>query len=282
VGVFLRHASGGTSISPLTLFLGALPMAIIFSFLFWVGTESHVFSQWRPNAKREEKFIHDTLPQAHPDLFPPDGPSPAFFNNTSKAYRLLMQRNKRTPGLFPRQPWQGNSHFEVQDHFHRILHTAKGLAMLEVSVDLKAIFLIFVDTLSIPNSRELLIKYVLNANPELSQYKDDGPFLKQLELKYDASSPHNLAFQLTDSSEIIYAPQLNSTNNGNKFNRADEQGLPIFDNGGSRTLYSSEDNGLCRLYRYWGLDLVAGGRGLTVSVSGGRVIVCAEGTSPKN
>jgi len=106
--------------------------------------------------------------------------------------------------------------------------------------------------------------------------------LAGLELKHDSNSPHNLAFQLTDSSEIIYAPQLNSTNNGNKFNRADEQGLPIFDNGGSRTLYSSEDNGLCRLCRSGDHGLVAGGRGLTVSVSGGRVIVCAEGTSPKN
>jgi len=104
--------------------------------------------------------------------------------------------------------------------------------------------------------------------------------LAGLELVYDASSPHNLAFGLTDPSEVIYASQLNESNHGKKFNRGDEKGLPIFEDRGSRTLYSGESNGLCRLYRNRGLDLNAGNRNLADSDEDGRVIVCAEGTSP--
>ncbi len=104
--------------------------------------------------------------------------------------------------------------------------------------------------------------------------------LAGLDLVYDSSSPHNLNFRLTDSSEIIYASQLNKSNHGKKFNHGDDQGLPIFEEGGSRTLYSSVDGGLCRLYRYGVLGLVARGDGLASSIVHGRVVVCAEGTRP--
>jgi len=103
--------------------------------------------------------------------------------------------------------------------------------------------------------------------------------LAGLGLIHNSNSPHNLVFQLTDSSEIIYAPQLNKTNHNKKFNKANEHGLPIFEDNGSRTLYSNED-GLCRLYRCRGLGLVAGGDVLANSIDNGRVIVCAGGTSP--
>jgi len=103
--------------------------------------------------------------------------------------------------------------------------------------------------------------------------------LAGLELRYDASSPHNLIFQLTNSSEIITASQLNKSNHGKKFNRGDEKGLPIFEDSGSRTLYSNED-GVCRLYRDRVRGLGAGYGDLADSDSGGRVVVCAEGTSP--
>ena len=106
--------------------------------------------------------------------------------------------------------------------------------------------------------------------------------LAGLDLRYDANSPHKLSFQLTDFAELIYAPQLNKSNHSKKFNGADEKGLPVFEDSGSRTLYSNEDNGVCRLYRNRDLVLVARGRGLAISNSDGRVIVCAEGTSPKN
>jgi hypothetical protein len=105
--------------------------------------------------------------------------------------------------------------------------------------------------------------------------------LEGLDLKYDSSSPNDLSFQLTNSTELIYAPQLDKTNHEKKFNNGDKQGLPILDENGSRTLYSNEGEGLCRLYRYWDLGLDARGRSLSSSNSSGRVIVCAEGTSPK-
>ena len=103
--------------------------------------------------------------------------------------------------------------------------------------------------------------------------------LAGLRLVYDSSSPHDLVFQLTDSAEIIYAPQLNKTNHGKKFNHADGKGLPTFEDSGSRTLYSDEENGICRLYRDWDLDLYAWDWDLADSGSDGRVVVCAEGTS---
>jgi len=106
--------------------------------------------------------------------------------------------------------------------------------------------------------------------------------LAGLDLRYDSNSPHTLSFQLTDFVELIYAPQLNKTNHGKKFNGADEKGLPTFEDNGSRTLYSNEDNGVCRLCRFRDHDLIAGDDDLTFSYSDGRVIVCAEGTSPKN
>ena len=102
--------------------------------------------------------------------------------------------------------------------------------------------------------------------------------LAELDLIYDSNSPHDLAFQLTKSSEIIYAPQLNEINHRKKFNSSDEQGLPIFEDNGSRKLYSNESEGLCRLFRYRDLDLYAWFDVLAYSSSDGRVIVCAEGT----
>lgn len=104
--------------------------------------------------------------------------------------------------------------------------------------------------------------------------------LAGLDIKYDSKSPHNLSFQLTDYSEIITASQLNESNHGKKFNKGDEKGLPIFEDNGSRTLYSNE-NGLCRLCRDGNLDLNARLNDLASSNSDGRVVVCAEGTSPK-
>lgn len=106
--------------------------------------------------------------------------------------------------------------------------------------------------------------------------------LEELDLRYDANSPHNLSFQLTGLTELIYTPQLDKANHLKKFNHSDEKGLPVFEDSGSRTLYSNEAGGLCRLVRDRDLDLYARGGSLAGSVGGGRVIVCAEGTSPKN
>ena len=111
----------------------------------------------------------------------------------------------------------------------------------------------------------------------------DNPVMIQLaglDLRYDSSSPHDLSFQLTGSSQFIYAPQLEHKNNQKKFNNADENGLPVFDSGGNRTLYT-RDGGLRRLYRSRDLDLDAWDDDLADSDSYGRVVVCAEGTSRK-
>ncbi len=105
--------------------------------------------------------------------------------------------------------------------------------------------------------------------------------LAGLDLKYDSNSPHNLSFQLTDFAELIYAFQLEHKNDHAKFNKADEKGFPIFDQNGSRTLYTGE-GGLRRLYRGRGRDLVARPRVLAYSLDSGRVIMCAEGTRAKN
>ncbi|MBU1136345.1 MAG: hypothetical protein KJ559_02450 [Nanoarchaeota archaeon] len=95
--------------------------------------------------------------------------------------------------------------------------------------------------------------------------------LAGIELVYDSRSPYDLAFRLTDSSEIFYAPQLNKINHRKKFNRADEKGLPAFEDSGSRTLHSNEEGGICRLCRDWDLDLDAGDWDLAYSDSNGRV-----------
>jgi hypothetical protein len=101
--------------------------------------------------------------------------------------------------------------------------------------------------------------------------------LAGLELEYDSGSPHNLSFRLGSNSQIIYAPQLDNSNNGKKFSEGDEKGLPVFNDNGSRTLYTGSD-GLRRLYRNRYLDLNAWNVDLASSNSDGRVVVCAEGT----
>ena len=100
--------------------------------------------------------------------------------------------------------------------------------------------------------------------------------LADLDLVQDQNSPDKLAFKLTDSG-LIYAPQFENSNNGKKFKEGDNNGLPIFDENGTRTLYTGE-GGLRRLHRNWDLDLDAGDWGLAYSGGVGRVIVCAEGT----
>ncbi len=99
-----------------------------------------------------------------------------------------------------------------------------------------------------------------------------------LELRKDSQSPHGLSFSLTDSGEAIYARQLEHANDRKKFTEADEKGLPVFDENGTRTLYT-RNSGLSRLCRGRILNLYARGDDLAYSDSGGRVILCAEGTS---
>jgi len=100
--------------------------------------------------------------------------------------------------------------------------------------------------------------------------------LADLDLVNDQNSPSKLAFKLTESG-LIYAPQFEHSNNGKKFNERDEDGLPIFDENGTRTLYI-KNGGLRRLYRSGNLNLNARSGCLAGLGVAGRVIVCAEGT----
>jgi hypothetical protein len=106
--------------------------------------------------------------------------------------------------------------------------------------------------------------------------------LTELGLVSDPNAPNGLVFRLSSNlAEVINAPQLDNKNDLAKFNNCDDNGLPIFDKSGSRTLYTCE-GGLTRLIRYGILNLDAGNGGLAGSVADGRVIVCAEGTHAKN
>lgn len=104
--------------------------------------------------------------------------------------------------------------------------------------------------------------------------------LNRLELVNDLNSPHGLAFDLTDESEIIYAPVLGGKDNMKSFSETDKYGLPEKLWEGNRTLYT-RDSGLSRLNLYDGSDLYSGSRGLGSYDDGRVVVVSGEGTSPK-
>jgi len=76
--------------------------------------------------------------------------------------------------------------------------------------------------------------------------------LRGLGLEADKSH-YGLMHKLTDETEIVQAPELSYQNNGRKFSRTDERGIPIFDEDGTRTFYARKDglDGFC----LWGLVL---------------------------
>ncbi len=58
-----------------------------------------------------------------------------------------------------------------------------------------------------------------------------------LEIILDKKAPEGLAFKIKDNLPPIFSPQLVSGNNKKKFKNLDEIGMPIFDEGGDKTLY---------------------------------------------
>ena len=96
--------------------------------------------------------------------------------------------------------------------------------------------------------------------------------LSGLELRTDQSSPYNLAFNLTENTEIICAPQLVNENEDRKFNETNDKGLPIFNKNGSRSLYTG-DSGLSRLLLYDDLSLNFYDEYLDDSDDDGRVVI---------
>lgn len=107
---------------------------------------------------------------------------------------------------------------------------------------------------------------------------EDAPVmisLRGLSLEEDKDSHYGLIHKLTDEAQIVQAPELSYKNNGNKFKKVDERGVPIFDNNGTRTFYARQGGlgGVCLdrdldLGSYWGW-----GRVLDYSDADGRVAV---------
>jgi len=124
-----------------------------------------------------------------------------------------------------------------------------------------------------------LMKQVKARNPKLKTPVMIS--LNGLNLRQDSNSPYKLSFELTDYSELIYAPQLSHSNDQKEFTNTDENGLPVFDKG-TRTLYTRE-SGLSRLYLGGYLGLSSRSEYLVDSYSDGRVVVVvesAEGAAP--
>lgn len=86
----------------------------------------------------------------------------------------------------------------------------------------------------------------------------------------NADNQYGLAFKLRDDAELIESPVL-SGKQGTSFNKTDDNGLPIIEKGGQRTLYTRNE-GLSGLVLGGGLGLSSGWR-LDDSYSGGRVVV---------
>lgn len=79
-----------------------------------------------------------------------------------------------------------------------------------------------------------------------------------------------------DDFTAVYDERLNGKNNGRKFSKADEFGLPIFDEKGSRTFYARNEglSGFC-LNRNSGMGSID--RNLADSYGVGRVVVVKSG-----
>lgn len=108
--------------------------------------------------------------------------------------------------------------------------------------------------------------------------------LKGTSLKEDNSSDYGWVFVLGDETEVIEVPEFNPQNNGERFSKTDERGVPIFDNKGNRTFYA-KSQGLSRLCLDWYLGLVSDGGSLAYSDVIGRVSIVeprSGETAPRN
>lgn len=104
--------------------------------------------------------------------------------------------------------------------------------------------------------------------------------LSGLKLKEDSDSAYGLILKPADNFSYFEAPELDHKNNGKRFLRLNEKGMPIFDKNGSRVLYT-RDKGLSRLYLYEDLILFNVVH-LTNSFGNGRVVVVSPQGAKKN
>ena len=114
-----------------------------------------------------------------------------------------------------------------------------------------------------------------NSNPLVFKPSD-------LELIVDKNSSSGLGFKIKDLASPFNAPALSYKNDNKKFNKTNENGVPIFDKNGNRTNYTTE-NGLSRFGLYRVSDLDSGSGNLSGSGDGGRVVLLndAVGGAPK-
>lgn len=120
-----------------------------------------------------------------------------------------------------------------------------------------------------------LFKEVKKRDKKLETLKH-SLILNGLKLKEDNNSSYGLILEPNENFEFFEAPELDHENNHKKFSRLNERGMPIFDENGSRTLYTKQD-GLCGLYSGVDLGLYSYVGPLEGSGSLGRVVV----VSPK-
>ena len=90
-----------------------------------------------------------------------------------------------------------------------------------------------------------------------------------------------MAFQLTDESQVIEAPQLAGKNSGKRFKTLDEDGMPVFDQDGERVLYTN-NSGLSGLSLSGDLGVYSDWSSLAGSVGNGRVVLSRGETSSNN
>ena len=98
--------------------------------------------------------------------------------------------------------------------------------------------------------------------------------LYDFSLGKDANAPNGLVFKLNEDVRVVHAPVYAGSNK--RFSTFDENGDPISDESGDKTLYT-RSSGLSRAFVDGGLVLGSGVVYLAGSGPGGRVIVVAEG-----
>jgi len=132
------------------------------------------------------------------------------------------------------------------------------------------------------NPNKEIAKYLAEQIKSIQKLKYPSMIsLPNLNLKKDKKVPQGVLLELIENPEIIHAPQLAHKNNQKTFSKTDENGLPIFDKNGSRTLYTI-DSGVSELAVGGGLGWDSGYDNGDGSGSGGRVVVVStEGASQK-
>ena len=111
------------------------------------------------------------------------------------------------------------------------------------------------------------------------KFSNENPLVfkaSDLELILDGNSKSGLGFKIKESANPFNAPELNHKENGKKFNKTNENGIPIFDKNGNRILYTREE-GLSGLVLFGNLDLNSVCNNFVNSYVDGLIVVVKEG-----